>query len=77
MKQIPLYSLRPGESGMLRSLELYGSLRRRLRDMGMIPGTRISCAYVAPAGSPMAFWVRGAMLALRRSDCGRILVERE
>ena len=52
-----------------------GALRRRLFDLGLIPGTFISCRCVAPAGSPMAFTVRGAAIALRRCDAAQILAE--
>lgn len=76
MNEIPLCQLRPGEWGTMRALDLGGSLRRRLGDMGLIPGTKIQCAYIGPHGSPIAFWIRGAMVALRRTDCGKIVVER-
>ena len=59
-----------------RLLRLYGGMRRRLRDLGLLPGVQMQCAFVAPAGSPMAFWVKHAMIALRKDDCRRILVRR-
>lgn len=77
MNEIPLCQLLPGEWGVLKSLDLQGGLRRRLEDMGLIPGTKIQCAYIGPHGSPIAFWIRGAMLAIRRENCGPIVVEKE
>ncbi len=76
MNEIPLSCLRQGDVCELRSIRLQGGMGRRLRDLGMIPGTKIRCAFIAPAGSPMAFWIRGAMIALRREDCRHIAVAR-
>lgn len=76
MDTIFLSELRPGESCRLQALRLYGGMRRRLRDLGLLPGVQMQCAFVAPAGSPMAFWVKHAMIALRKDDCQRILVRR-
>ena len=63
-----------GVSGGLRGLDFQGGMGRRLRDLGLIPGTRIRCAFVAPSGSPMAFWIRGAVIALRRADAQNVTV---
>ena len=76
MQELQLSNLRPGEACQLKSIGQFGSLRRRLRDLGMQPGCQIQCAFWAPSGSPMAFWIKGAMIALRKSDCQKILVTR-
>lgn len=76
MNEIPLSSLRRGEKCTLCSIGLQGGMGRRLRDLGLIPGTRLECAFTAPSGSPMAFWIRGALIALRRDDCRQIIVGR-
>ena len=76
MNEIPLSCLRKGDACVVRGLEVPGGMGRRLRDLGLLPGTRIRCAFVAPSGSPMAFWIRGAVIALRRDDCRRITVAR-
>ena len=70
-----LSQLRPGESARVRALELSGPMRRRLRDLGMIEGTELSCLGRSPMGDPAAYRVRGAVLALRREDSGRIEIE--
>lgn len=74
MKTKLLCELRPGEAGRVQALDLYGGMRRRLRDLGFQPGGLLRCAFVAPAGSPMAFWCQDALIALRREDCRRIRV---
>ena len=72
MTESCLSELRNGDCFEIHSLDLYPTLKQRLLDLGMIPGKRIQCAYVAPSGSPMAFWVKGALIALRLCDCSQI-----
>ncbi len=73
---IPLSAITPGETARVAEIRVEGALRRRLFDLGLIPDTLVSCRFIAPAGSPMAFTVRGAVIALRRRDAREIFVER-
>ena len=51
------------------------AMRRRLMDMGLIPGTRVTCVAASPAGDPSAYLIRGAVVALRARDAAGIRVE--
>ena len=73
MNEITLSCLLPHEAAMVQAVNVYG---RRLRDLGLLPGTTVVCAQIAPSGSPMAFRINGALIALRREDCRRIRVKR-
>ncbi len=53
------------------------SFRQRVMEMGLVPGTRVRIAHVAPFGGTIAVEARGAMLALRREDARGILVRVE
>ena len=53
---------------------MIGSLRRRLLDLGFIPGTVLVPAFKSPFGDPIAYLVRGTLLALRSEDSKTILV---
>ena len=55
-------------------IALTGSIRRRLQELGFVRGTPVQSLYDAPSGSPRAFGIRGAVIALRRSDCAMISV---
>ena len=44
-----------------------GVERRRLLDLGVVPGTVIRAELASTAGDPMAYRIRGAMIALRKS----------
>ena len=62
------------EGGKVRVSRLLssGSMRRRLLDIGLIPGTRVTCTAVSPAGDPAAYLIRGAVIALRGRDAGGV-----
>lgn len=53
-----------------------GAERRRLLDLGIVPGTVIRAEFRGAAGDPIAFRVRGALIALRREQALRVQVER-
>ncbi|MBD9097972.1 MAG: ferrous iron transport protein A [Ruminococcaceae bacterium] len=77
MKQtVGLDELEPGQSGVIACLHSVGDMRRRLRDIGLIEKTRIECVGKSPCGDPRAFFIRGAVIAIRREDCRDILIER-
>ncbi len=51
-----------------------GLERRRLVDLGFVPGTPISVDLQSPYGDPTAYLVRGASIALRREQAERVLI---
>ena len=51
-----------------------GSFRRRLLELGLVPGTRVELVSVAPLGDPLEFLVRGASLSIRRADAAGVEV---
>ncbi len=72
--EFSLDRLQSGESATLIRLESGCGMRRRLLDMGLTPGVRVECLGVSPGGDPRAYLVRGAVLALRREDCRKIIL---
>jgi len=51
-----------------------GPQRRRLLDLGVVPGTRIRAVMSSATGDPIAYDIRGAMIALRSRQAAQILV---
>ncbi len=49
-----------------------GSFRRRLLELGLLPGTPIVRTGQAPLGDPLSFRVRDAVLCLRREEASNI-----
>lgn len=52
-----------------------GPARRRLLDLGLVPGTAVAARLRAPGGGPVAYEVLGAMVALRREQAAHVYVE--
>jgi DtxR family Mn-dependent transcriptional regulator len=53
-----------------------GAERRRLQDLGLLPGTQVRAEFASPAGDPVAYRIRGALIALRHEQAELIQVER-
>ena len=66
-----------GERARVLSQRTSGGIRRRLLDMGLVEGTEVECVGKSPCGDPRAYLIRGAVIALRAEDCGKIAVKRE
>ncbi len=71
-----LDQIRPGEKAVIAAVGGTGSLRRRLLDMGLTPGTQIFVRKVAPFGDPLELSLRGYELTLRNEDAKKIKVHR-
>ena len=69
-----LTNLAVGQSAKIGRLDSQGGIRRRLQDIGLIEGTRVECVLKSPAADPIAYRVRGAVIALRNEDSDRITV---
>lgn len=72
-----LFDLSPGQTGVVLDLLIQGLTRRRLLDLGMVPGTRVEAVRRSPAGDPKAYRLRGSVIALREEEAKRILVQPE
>ena len=72
--QFPLSQLSAGESATVDRIQTSGSMRRRLQDLGIIHGTKIECVLKSPAGDPVAYRIRGALIALRNNDSRTIFM---
>lgn len=71
-----LDELRPGEEGKIVRLEVSGSIRRRLQDIGMVKGRKVKCIRKSPMGDPTAYEVCGAVIALRCDEASKIFVSK-
>jgi Fe2+ transport system protein FeoA len=78
-QEVPLTALRQGESGTVTSISAgHGrgwGFEKRLMDMGLTPGTRVTVVKSAPFHGPFEILVRGSRLALGRGMAERIFVE--
>lgn len=74
---IDLAALRQGESALVETVGGESAMRRRLMDLGLIAGTRVTCLGKSPAGDPAAYLIRGTVIALRRVDASAVTARRE
>ena len=70
-----LTEMEKGSSAVIRSLPEGLPSLARLREMGLLPGTRLTFVRRAPLGDPLEFMVRGALLSLRGTEASHIQVE--
>ncbi len=64
-----------GQKGRVDSLHFGGSERRRMLDLGLVRGTTVEALQRSPSGDPIAYFIRGAVIALRDEDASKILVQ--
>lgn len=51
-----------------------GGFRRRLLELGLLPGTSVTVKSVAPLGDPIELLVRGASLSIRKEEAATVSV---
>ena len=75
MAIIPLRRMSSGQRGVISKVRANGELGRRIRDMGLVPGTPILIQGRAPLKDPVAIRVRDFTLTLRNNEADHILVD--
>ena len=75
MSKMSLNHVSEGQTVRVDELLATGSIRRRLLDIGLVEGTNVSCLQKSPAGDPVAYLIRGAVIAIRSEDSSQIVVE--
>ena len=76
-KRIPMRQLQDNQSATITAVKANGEMGRRIRDMGLIPGTKIKIQGRAPLRDPVALRLMGFTLTLRNSETDFIEVEAE
>lgn len=72
----PLKSLFVGEICKVKKLVCEGLIRRRLLDLGLIPNTIVEVVQKSPFDDPIAYLIRGTVIALRSEVAEMVLVEK-
>lgn len=73
-----LSSLKIGEEAKVLSISkaMRGHQRRRLMDLGVVPGTVIRAEMHSASGDPIAYTIRGALVALRQQHANMIFIQK-
>lgn len=75
-RDLTLRDLNPGEKARVTKIIGKGALKKRLLEMGIVPGTEIQLERVAPLGDPVDVLVKNYHLSLRKEEAAVILLER-
>jgi len=75
MSLINLRNMAINQSGTIVAVKVSGELGRRIREMGLVPGTEITIKQRAPLNDPVALRVMGGTLTLRNNEADFIEVE--
>lgn len=70
-----LAEIKVGQRARVVRLLVEGLTRRRLLDLGLLPGTEVRAVMKSPLGTPTAYDIRGSVLALRTEDASKIAVK--
>ncbi len=70
-----LKNLKIGNSGIIKSMYFEGKQRLRIRELGFVEGAEVSALYNSMFGDPVAYKIRGSIIALRRDDADKIIIE--
>lgn len=75
MVKLPMRQMKKKQFGIISAVKATGELGRRIRDMGLVPGTEIKIQGHAPLYDPVSLRVMGFTLTLRNSEADFIEVE--
>lgn len=73
----PLPDLVPGQTARLAQVGGERSFRRRLMELGFLPGTLVRLVRRVDIGDLLEFEIRGGHISLRRSEASQIFFEAE
>ncbi len=76
-QQLCLRQMKVDQKGTIIAVKAKGELGRRIRDMGLVPGTALRVVGRAPLKDPVALRLQGFTLTLRNNEADFITVEVE
>ncbi len=74
MTRLAMRRMKDNQGGIIASVKAAGELGRRIRDMGLVPGTEIRIQGRAPLYDPVALRIKGFTLTLRNREADYIEV---
>ncbi|EGL16016.1 ferrous iron transport protein A [Paenibacillus chitinolyticus] len=77
LSELSLDQVKVGSVVRLSRIEVQGGMRRRLLDLGFVPGNRVEVIQRSPLGDPTAFRVSNTTIALRKEESSLIYTEPE
>ena len=72
---LKLNEIAVGKRAIVKKINSNESIKRRLLDRCLTPGSKIDCVLSSPSGDPKAYLIKGALIAIRNEDSNMIIVE--
>lgn len=63
-----LYMAQMNQTFLIHKVQIKGDLKRRLLDLGFVPGSVIKVLKASPLGDPISYRVAGTVIALRKEE---------
>jgi ferrous iron transport protein A len=76
LSMLTLDQVVPGSAVIVDTVGGARSFRRRLMELGLIPGIRVEVLRIAPFGDPIELAVRGCNLSIRAAEAQQVVVGR-
>ena len=76
LEELPLSRAAVGLTYEVTGIDGSGFARRRMMDLGLVPGVKVKIVRVAPLGDPIDLEVRGYDLSIRKGEASLIRVRR-
>ncbi len=73
-EELTLNKLPVGKTAKVKTLLNTGISRRRLLDLGLIPNSIVKTERLSPSGNPIAYNIKGAVIALRKKESKNVIV---
>ncbi len=70
-----LSNMKIGDKVIVKKIVAKENIKRRLLDLGVIEGTIIKCVLKSPFNDPLAYLIRGSVIAIRKEDVKKIEVD--
>lgn len=75
METCTLNELPMGKIGRVKEINTEDSMLRRLLDIGLIKDSLVKSVLKSPLGDPIAYEIKGAIIAIRNDDARGIQIE--
>lgn len=70
-----LSNMKIGDKVIVKKIVAKENIKRRILDLGVIEGTIIKCVLKSPFNDPLAYLIRGSVIAIRKEDVKKIEVD--
>lgn len=68
-----LYDLKIGNHFLIKEINTEKKIKQRFLDIGLIPGSIVTCVLESPFKDPKAYLIRGTVMAIRKEDALKII----